>query len=90
MVLYTQCNSTQQREWNLVICNNIVGPWGYYAKEISHTDEDIHNFSLCGHFFKKGTEQTKFIEKRLMFSRRKESWKAGKWVKGSKRYNVQI
>ena len=52
VVLYTNAILLNKRkEWNLVICNNIVGPWGYYAKEISHTDEDIYNFSIYGHFF---------------------------------------
>ena len=25
-------NITQPKEWNLAICDNMNGPWGYYAK----------------------------------------------------------
>ena len=35
---------SQKKEENLIICNNIDGPWGHYAKQISQRKTNIIQF----------------------------------------------
>ncbi len=36
-----------EKEWNLAVCNNVVGTGGYYAKWISQSEKDrYHMFSF--------------------------------------------
>ena len=30
--IYNGILFSQEKEWNLIICHNIDGPWGHYAK----------------------------------------------------------
>jgi len=52
------CIHTQlghKKEWNFAICNNMDGPGGYYACEISQIGKDKHYMSslTCGIYKKK-------------------------------------
>ena len=60
--IYTMKNITHKKESNIIICNNIGGPRGYYTKGISqHKQKNTIWFHLCMES-KKQQQQKKNIE----------------------------
>ena len=48
--IYTVKYYQAKKEWNPAICNNIDGPGGFYASEISQTEKDKYCILslICG------------------------------------------